>query len=200
MNEKSLYNLYITENKDIKKNILKEGKDEPVREGLEVYIHYKSKEDNSTKEKYYKFKIGEQKAMQFFEICIKTMKVGEKAEFILNPDYVHNYNKNVYNLIPEEISSTFQIELLNITNNKKKLSDMTYEEKFAIAKKLKEKGVEKYKAGDIPLARDLFKKAIIYLEHNTKQAKDIELYTIIISYLCNCFIKQKEYNNAINFA
>ena len=42
----------------------------------------------------------------------------------------------------------FQIELLEVVNPKKKLSDMNYTEKLAEAKELKRKGVEKYKLGD----------------------------------------------------
>ena len=47
------------------------------------------------------------------------MKVGEKADFILSPDYIH-INQNVCDLIPGELSSTFQIELLKVVNHKKK--------------------------------------------------------------------------------
>ena len=137
------------------------------------------------------------------EIVLKTMKVGEKAEFILSPDYNH-INQNICDLIPGELLSTFQIELLKVVNPKKKLSDMNYTEKLAEAKELKGKGVEKYKLGDISSARDLFTRAIEYLEdmdkNNAKETEGIELYVTILSNLCNCFDKQKEYNSVINFA
>ena len=200
---KTFYIIYISLRIEIlKKIILKEGKDESVMDGSEVFIHYKTKEDDSTfvKSQYFTFKIGEQQALKFFEICVKTMKVGEKAEFILNSNSIQKNEQNIYHLIPGEISSTFQIELLNIINHKKKLSDMNYKGNLAKVKKLKEKGVEKYKSGDIPLAKKLFKKAIIYLEDNINEIEGIELYSRILSYLCNCFIKQKEYYNVINFA
>ena len=98
----------------------------------------------------------------------------------------------------------FQIELLEVVNPKKKLSDMNYTEKLAEAKELKRKGVEKYKLGDISSTKDLFIRAIEYLEdmdkNNAKETEGIELYVTILSNLCNYFDKQKEYNSVINFA
>ena len=53
---------------------------------------------------------------------------------------------------------------------------MTYEEKLAEGKKYKEEGVTKFKAGDISNARDLFTRAIAYLENMDKTKKE-ELVT-----------------------
>ena len=81
---------------------------------------------------------------------------------------------------------------------------MTYEEKLAEGKKLKEEGVAKVKANDIPNARDLFTRAIAYLENmdKTKQeeAEGVNLYVTTLSNLCNCCNKQKEYHAVVNFA
>ena len=209
--EQSSDYIYITEDRGIKKKIIKEGKDEYVIDGSQVNINYIGKDNTATifgkakeqKEQNYTFTIGGNKAIKVLEIVLKTMKVGEKAEFILSPDYNH-INQNICDLIPGELLSTFQIELLKVVNPKKKLSDMNYTEKLAEAKELKGKGVEKYKLGDISSARDLFTRAIEYLEdmdkNNAKETEGIELYVTILSNLCNCFDKQKEYNSVINFA
>ena len=81
---------------------------------------------------------------------------------------------------------------------------MNYEEKLAKAKELKGKGVEKYKIGDISIARDFFTRAIAYLEdmdnNNVKETEGIELYVTILSNLCNCFNRLKEYGSVINLA
>ena len=69
------------------------------------------------------------------------MKVGEKAEFILSPEYAYGSQK-VSDLIPENSTLTFEIELLKFVFPKKDISDMTYEEKLNEGKKLKGEGVE----------------------------------------------------------
>ena len=101
-------------------------------------------------------------------------------------------------LIPENATLTFEIELLKVEIPKKPISKMTYEEKLAEGKKLKEEGVAKFKANDIPNARDLFTRAIAYLENmdKTKQeeAEGVNLYVTTLSNLCNCCNKQKEYH------
>ena len=81
----------------------------------------------------------------------------------------------------------------------KSISDMTDEEKLAEGKKLKGEGVEKFKEGDITSSRDLFTRAISYLE-NMKDKESINLYITTLSNLCNCCNRQGEYCAVINFA
>ena len=86
----------------------------------------------------------------------------------------------------------------------KKTNEMTYEERLDKGKKLKEKGVELFKEGNITSARDLFSRAIIYLENMDRNNKagieGLNLYAITLSNLCNCYNKQKEYDAVANFA
>ena len=81
---------------------------------------------------------------------------------------------------------------------------MGYEEKLSEGKKLKEEGVQKYKEGDIDSAKDLFTRAIPYLENfnkdNESEIEGVNLYVTILSNLCNCCNKKKEYYTVINFA
>ena len=88
------------------------------------------------------------------------MKVGEKAEFILAPNYAYG-DKKVSDLIQANATLTFEIELIKFVVPKKEVKDMTYDEKLAEGKKLKGEGVEKFKAGDIATARDLLFQHII---------------------------------------
>ena len=48
------------------------------------------------------------------------MKVGEKSEFILSPEYAYG-DKKVSDLIPENSTLTFEIELLKVIVPKKEL-------------------------------------------------------------------------------
>ena len=81
---------------------------------------------------------------------------------------------------------------------------MSYEEKLAEGKKLKGEGVKKYNEGDISSARDLFTRAIVYLEnfnkYNEVEIEGINLYITILSNLCSCCNKQNENYSVINYA
>ena len=123
--------------------------------------------------------------------------------FYLSPEYAYGSQK-VSDLIPENSTLTFEIELLKVVVPKKEVSDMTYEEKLEEGKKLKAEGVEKFKAGEIDKARDLFTRATAYLDTMDKtkeaEAEGVNLYVTTLSNLCNCCNKQKEYHAVVNFA
>jgi len=205
--QKSEY-VNITEDGGIKKKILKEGKGQQAAEGNEVHVNYIGRnKDNKifdqTKDKPFTFKIGGGQVIKGWDLGVKTMKVGEKAEFILSPEYAYGSQK-VSDLIPENSTLTFEIELLKVVIPKKEVSDMTYKEKLEEGKKLKGEGVEKFKAGDIAAARDLFTRAVAYLEtmdkNKEEEAEGVALYATTLSNLCNCCNKQKEYHAVVNFA
>ena len=198
----------ITEDGGVKKKILKEGTGELPVEGSEVHVNYIGRNSDNkvfdqTKDKPFTFKLGGNQVIKGWEVGVKTMKVGEKAEFILAPNYAYG-NKKMSDLIPENAILTFEIELLKFVVPKKEISDMTYEEKLAEGKKLKGEGVEKFKAKDIAGARDLFTRAIAYLETMDKtkeaEAEGVNLYATTLSNLCNCCNQQKEYHAVVNFA
>ena len=205
--QKSDY-INITEDGGIKKKILKEGSGALPEQGNEVHVNYIGRnKDNKifdqTKDKPFTFKIGSGQVIKGWDMGVKTMKLGEKAEFILSPDYAYGAQK-VSDLIPENSTLTFEIELLKIVVPRKEVSDMTYEEKLAEGKKLKAEGVEKFKAKDFVAARDLFTRATYYLETMDKtkeaEAEGVNLYVTTLSNLCNCCDKQKEYHAVVNFA
>ena len=205
--QKSDY-INITEDGGIKKKILKEGSGASPEQGNEVHVNYIGRNSDNkvfdqTKDKPFTFKIGSGQVIKGWDMGVKTMKVGEKAEFILSPDYAYG-NKKVSDLIPENSTLTFEIELLKVVVPKKEVSDMTYEEKLAEGKKLKAEGVEKFKAKDFSAARDLFTRATAYLETMDKtkeaEAEGVNLYVTTLSNICNCCDKQKEYHAVVNFA
>ena len=132
------------------------------------------------------------------------MKVGEKSEFIFSPDYAYGKQK-VNDLIPEISTLTFEIELLEAKGPKKEISDMEYEEKVAEGKRLKEEGVEKYKAGDYKGAREKWDEACKYIDRYINKYADYEkeaceMYQAVLTNLCNCCNKMKEYYAVIVYA
>ena len=205
--KQSLY-LYITEDRGVKKKILKERKGDIATEGSEVCINYLGNDkDNKIfdiiKNNPFTFKIGEHKVIKGLEIGLKTMKVGEIAEFVISQNYFYT-NKKESGLFPEISELICQIELLKVKTPRKEISLMSYKEKLEEGKKLKGEGVEKYREGDITSAKDLFTRAIAYFENmdksNETETEGINLYAITLSNLCNCCNKLKEYYAVINFA
>ena len=198
----------ITEDGGVKKKIIKEGKGDQPTDGYEVKVNYIGRNKDKkifdqTKDKPFTFEIGTHQVIKGWEIGVKTMKKGEKSEFILSPEYAYG-DKKVSDLIPENSTLIFEIELLELLKPKKDISKMSYEEKLTEGKKLKEEGVTKFKEGDIPNARDLFTRATAYLENMDKtkpeESEGVSLYVTILSNLCNCCNRQKEYHPVINFA
>ena len=206
--EKKADYINITEDGGVKKKILKEGKGDLPTEGSEVHVNYIGRNSDNkvfdqTKDKPFTFKIGGGQVIKGWDLGVKTMKVGEKSEFVLSPEYAYG-DKKVSDLIPENSTLTFEIELLKIVVHKKEVSEMTYEEKLAEGKKLKGEGVEKFKAKDFSSARDLFTRAIAYLDTMDKtkeaEAEGVNLYVTTLSNICNCCNQLKEYRAIINYS
>ena len=206
--EKKADYINITEDGGVKKKILKEGKGDLPTEGSEVHVNYIGRNSDNkvfdqTKDKPFTFKIGGGQVIKGWDLGVKTMKVGEKSEFVLSPEYAYG-DKKVSDLIPENSTLTFEIELLKIVVHKKEVSEMTYEEKLAEGKKLKAEGVEKFKAKDFSSARDLFTRTIGYLDALDKtkeaEAEGVNLYATTLSNICNCCNQLKEYRAIINYA
>ena len=185
----------ITDDGEFKKHIIKEGKGIYPNKGDEIeMIYYHPKypfpffnekiilESNDTK-------------LWYQDIAIKSMKVGEKSIFFVSPKYLQSKSMRV---------KRFEMELLS-EENKKKQFDINYEEKFLECKKLKEKGVEQFKNGNIKNSCCIFQQALKDfndIKFNKEENKDeyINFHISILSNLCNCYNSLKDYNNVINIA
>ena len=198
----------ITEDGGVKKKIIKEGKGEKAVEGNEVKVNYIGKNGSKifdqTKDKPYTFKIGAHTVIKGWEIGVKTMKVGEKSEFIFSPEYAYGKQK-VSELIPENSTLNFEIELIEIVGKKKEIDDMEYEEKLEKGKKYKEEGVERFKEGDYKGAREKWDEATKYLDkyvnkYAEKEKEGTKVYQNVLCNLCNVCNKLKEYYALIIYA
>ena len=81
----------ITDDGKIKKKIIKEGEGEIINENKEVVVNYIGKVNGKifqqTKKEPFHFTIGNNEVIKGWEIGIKTMKKGEKSEFIIEHDF-----------------------------------------------------------------------------------------------------------------
>ena len=200
----------ITEDGGIKKKIIEVGHGEPPSEGKTVFIYFKSKYqdkifDQSKEDEPFSFTLGENKVIKGWEIALKSMKIGEKAEFIMNPEYTYG-DKQVFEWIPANSILNYEIKLIGVHshNTENCLDNLTYEEKLQWGKLLKKEGVDKFKANDIMGAKECFIKALSFLKkmdpEKEEEKEGVELYLTLLSNICNCYNKEKEYNSVIDIA
>ena len=211
-NESQPENIFvdITEDGGIKKKIIEVGHGEPPSEGKTVFIYFKSKYqdkifDQSKEDEPFSFTLGENKVIKGWEIALKSMKIGEKAEFIMNPEYTYG-DKQVFEWIPANSILNYEIKLIGVHNDNTEncLDNLTYEEKLQWGKLLKKEGVDKFKANDIMGAKECFIKALSFLKkmdpEKEEEKEGVELYLTLLSNICNCYNKEKEYNSVIDIA
>ena len=200
----------ITEDGGIKKKIIEVGHGDPPSEGKTVFIFFKSKYqdkifDQSKEDEPFSFTLGENKVIKGWEIALKSMKIGEKAEFIMNPEYTYG-DKQVFEWIPANSILNYEIKLIGVHNHNTEncLDNLTYEEKLQWGKLLKKEGVDKFKANDILGAKECFIKALSFLKkmdpEKEEEKEGVDLYLTLLSNICNCYNKEKEYNSVIDIA
>mmetsp|Transcript_23617 Transcript_23617/g.47671 ORF Transcript_23617/g.47671 Transcript_23617/m.47671 type:complete len:293 (-) Transcript_23617:1607-2485(-) len=100
------------------KKIQKKGNGEHVKEGDFVKVHYKGQLENGEtfdssldRKEPYSFKLGEGKVIKGWEIGIKSMEVGEKAQFFISSNYGYK-KKGIPPIIPPNAKLFFEIDLL----------------------------------------------------------------------------------------
>jgi tetratricopeptide (TPR) repeat protein len=197
----------ITEDDGIKKLIQKNGNGIKPSLNKEVLIKYIAKYNDKiyddSSNTIYRFTIGKNEVIKGLEIAVLSMNVGEKSNFIIQPNYAY-LNNNISSIIPKDAVIYLEIELIKIMEGQKDLRDMDYPEKIARAKQIKEKGSNKYKQNDFFYAKYFYEKAIKYLDNldinDDEQEDGINLLCSILSNLCNCFNKLKDNNSVIEYA
>ena len=206
MEENNIY-INITEDDGIKKLIQKNGNGIKPSLNKEVLIKYIAKYNDKiyddSSNTIYRFTIGKNEVIKGLEIAVLSMNVGEKSNFIIQPNYAY-LNNNISSIIPKDAVIYLEIELIKIMEGQKDLRDMDYPEKIARAKQIKEKGSNKYKQNDFLYAKYFYEKAIKYLDNldinDDEQEDGINLLCSILSNLCNCFNKLKDNNSVIEYA
>jgi tetratricopeptide (TPR) repeat protein len=148
----------ITPNGQVTKEILEEGYgDQPVR-GQKVKVHYVGKleqdgtqfDSTRSQQRPFEFTVGED-VIEGWSLGVVTMKVGEKAKFIIAPEYAYG-NKGSPPKIPPNATLIFEIELLEIV-----LEDA---EAVAQAEALCTEAGEAFKTGDFKKSNSLYRRAL----------------------------------------
>jgi len=125
--------LYENISKDggVLKKIIKEGRGPLIENGFDVKLNYQGKlsdgrvfDSSLTRKKPFSFVVGEQKVISGWEIGIKSMKMGEKAKFLISSKYGYK-KKGIPPIIPPNADLLFEIEIIDVIekndiDNKKK--------------------------------------------------------------------------------
>ena len=123
------------------------------------------------------------------------MKVEEKSSFIIEPKYAYEENQ-ISNIVPKNATINLEIELIQVLEDQKELSEMDYPEKI--------KGDEQYKKGDFLYSKYNYLKALKYLEtldlNDEEQEDGVNLLCLTLSNLCNCFNKLNESNSVSDYS
>ena len=207
MKEEDLNYINITEDGGIKKLILEKGTGIKASLNKEVFIKYIAKYNekiyDDSSNTIFRFTTGKNDVIKGLELSVLSMIFGEKSKFIIKPEYAY-LNNNISSIIPNDAVIYVEIELIKIMEGQKDIRDMDYPEKMSRAKQLKEKGSNKYKLNDFLYAKYFYEKSIKYLDNldinDDEKEEGVNLLCSILSNLCNCFNKLKEYNSVIEYA
>ena len=199
----------ITDDGGVTKKIMKEGIGVKPVEGNEVKINFTAKYrkaifDKNEDNKPLNVKIGAHSCLKGVELGVKTMRVGEIARYIFRPEYAYG-NTKISPFIPENSTIKYEMELLEIVGRNAEIDSMGYDEKVEKARIIKEEGVAKFKEGNFKEAKEKFEEAVKYLDkfenkNDEKEKEGCKLYQSVLTNLCNCCNKLKEYYSLITHA
>jgi FKBP-type peptidyl-prolyl cis-trans isomerase len=124
----------LTKDRGVIKKIIKTGNSINIKDGYTVKVHYEGKLESGTvfdssyeRNEPYIFIVGEGKVIKGWEIGIKSMRVGEKAQLEIMPSYGYK-KKGIPPIIPPDAKLFFEIELLEafeyVDSNKNFSSDL----------------------------------------------------------------------------
>jgi peptidylprolyl isomerase len=193
----------LTEDSGVQKAIYQEGQGETPSEGNEVEVHYigklisngevfdSSRDRNST----FKFVLGEGKVIKGWDIGVKSMKKGERADLKLTPEYAYG-ERGAGKSIPPNATLLFEIELIDFYEKMKSKYDMDLPEKVSLAKKLKDEGIALFKEKKFDDAAAKFDEGYSYLENITEHensAEAVELSVSLLLNMSNCYNNLKKF-------
>lgn len=110
----------ISKDGGVLKSIIKEGRGPLIENGFDVKLNYQGKlsdgrvfDSSLTRKKPFSFVVGEQKVISGWEVGIKSMKMGEKAKFLISSKYGYK-KKGIPPIIPPNADLIFEIEIIDV--------------------------------------------------------------------------------------
>jgi peptidylprolyl isomerase len=197
--------ILLTEDGGVKKRLLLEGNGESPSDGLEVQVYYTGKLeengkvfDSTNSGNPFRFILGEGQVIKGWDIGVKSMRKGEKAEFILAPNYA--YGEKGISDIPPNATLNFEIELVEFAPKAKSKYEMDYPEIMANAKQLKEDGIKFFQEKKFDEAILKFDEGFSFMDAIDKNSKTPESQELTQSFLLNmsnCFNNLKQWDKTV---
>ena len=195
----------LTEDGGVTKKILVEGDEEGAlpEKGQEVLVNYEGRLtdgtifDSSYDKEALKVAIGEGQVIKGWDIGIMSMKLGEKAELTITPEYGYGA-AGAGSAIPPNATLVFTVELMMCNNKRPTRWQLNDPELIASAERLKGDGNEKFKLQKFKEAEGHYRDALAHLG-NVKADNDAlrKLKVIILQNLSNCCLKSGDNKEAI---
>jgi peptidylprolyl isomerase len=139
--------------------------------GFEVNAHYTGTLEDGTKfdssrdrGTVFKFTVGKGQVIKAWDIGFATMKRGEKAILKCRADYAYGDNPSPGSKIKPGDTLLFDVEMISFAPKKKEKWEMSEQEKFNEATKLKEHGTALFKAHQYIQAAEEYQEAATYLD------------------------------------
>ena len=187
------------------------------REGQEIEVKYKISNykgdiiDSTEGKPNFKFTLGKTNIIKSITDNILTMTKGSKKTIEINIEQEPNIfdvftdaekqNLNIDNLPPNSNIVKCEIELINFHDKIKSIFELTNDEKFEKAKKIKLKFVEEYKNKKYKEGITSLDESMNFIEKiNNKdyQAKEIKKFKLsLLLNKCNCYNNLKEYPSTV---
>ena len=199
----------LDESQKVFKKILVQGQGETAsRPGSTLTVHYTGVLENGEKfdssvdrDDHFIFEIGRGQVIKGWDVGMATMKVGEKAELLILPEYGYGVQGSPPK-IPGNSILIFTVEVFNIDLS---TADMTVQESLDHATPLKEKGNEYFKKGESEEAIKCYKQAADSLAKQLnatgKEAELVKQLNIsLYSNISACYLKTKQAKEAVEYA
>ena len=154
----------LTKDQGVIKEILTTGPDDAPcpQVGQEVLVNYEGKFENGTvfdttfDKEPIRVTVGNGSVMKGWDIGLLSMKLDEKAELTIKPEYGYG-NEGSPPPIPDGSTLTYTIELLSIDERRPTRWMMSDDEMIATAERKKAEGNEKFKEKDYKEAENLYR-------------------------------------------
>jgi peptidylprolyl isomerase len=186
-----------------------EGAAGPPPAGYEVTAHYTGKLMDGTKfdssvdrGKPFVFTIGQGQVIKGWDEGFASMKVGEKAVFVIEPTYAYGVSGSPPK-IPGNAVLKFDVELLSFKEKLKEKWEMDAKERLEYAAKLKTQGTASFTAKDYQQAVQKYEDAADYavdegVSGNDVPPEELPLYVSCWSNAAMCHSKLADWPQAIH--
>lgn len=194
----------LTEDGALKKRIIKEGTGEYVPNGANVEVHYvgtlyssgekfDASRDRGTP---FTFRIGQGQVIKGWDVGVKSMRVGELADLLCEPDYGYGARGSPPT-IPPNSTLKFEVEVLGYEEVAE-----TPQQHFAAAQKKREEGNALFRGQSIRAAKSAYSKALEHIDSSEGAGDGEEIRKMKIAVLGNlsmCGLKLGETNAAVGW-